>query len=199
MKDTKKSKQADMVRERPLTYDDYAKLPDDGMRFELADGVLEAMSPGPNAKHQLVSQEIADRIKQTCSNEFVVFLSPIDVILSIKEVRQPDVVLLRRDRLTLVTKRGIEGPPNLVIEVLSPHSIKRDRQEKLKTYAHYQIPEYWIVDFNSETLEQYVLNDHQYDLLEVYFDDAPIHSQHIPCVSFTMNEVISSLPELPNF
>lgn len=111
----------DVVRESPLTYDDYANLPDDGIRYELASGQLEAMTPAPHPKHQLVIQKLAYVIEESCSTDYIVFLAPVDVILSDTEVRQPDLIMLHRDRFsTLVTNRGIEGPPDLVAEVLSP-------------------------------------------------------------------------------
>jgi len=82
--------------------------------------------------------------------------------------------VIRRDRLSIITKRGIEGPPDLVVEVLSPFSAKRDRRQKLHVYAKYLIPEYWIVDINNELLEQYVLDNQRYELLEVYRENEPV-------------------------
>jgi Uma2 family endonuclease len=69
----------------------------------------------------------------------------------------------------------------------------------LKAYSKYRILEYWIVDANNEVLEQYVLNGERYELVEVYAEDDPVRSEQMPCASFTMNEIIGSLPELPNF
>ncbi len=188
-----------LIREQPVTYEDYANLPDDGIRYEINDGRLEAMTPSPNALHQLVLQEIEYRMRQNCARDYVIFLAPIDLILSEIEVRQPDIAMIHRDRLSIITKRGIEGPPNLVVEVLSPFSAKRDRQQKLHVYAKYLIPEYWIVDINNELLEQYVLTDQQYELLEVYQENEPVHSGKLPCLSFTMREIMDSIPDLPNF
>jgi Uma2 family endonuclease len=199
MTEPKETKSGDKIREQPMTYNDYANLPDDGMRYELADGVLEAMSPSPTAKHQLISQQVEHKLMGTCFSNYVIFLAPMDVILSDKEVRQPDIIMLHRDRLSLVTKRGIEGPPDLVVEVLSAHSIKRDKQTKLKSYARHGIEEYWIIDISNEALEQYVLNNSMYVLSEIFLGDELVRSERIPCASFTMNEIISSLPEFPNF
>jgi Uma2 family endonuclease len=199
MTEDKSPKRMEQLKEQQVTYDDYAKLPDDGMRYEINDGKLEAMTPGPNALHQLVVQQVAHRLMQMCQDRFVIFTSPIDVILSETEVRQPDVVMIHRDRLSIVTKRGIEGTPDLVIEVLSPFSAKRDRLQKLRAYARYSIPEYWIVDINNELLEQYILKDQRYELVEVYREDELVHSEQIACASFSMQEIMDSIPELPNF
>jgi Uma2 family endonuclease len=195
----KTTKPDHLIREQPVTYEDYANLPDEGIRYEINDGLLEAMTPGPNALHQFVVQEIEHLMRQNCSRDFIVLSAPIDLILAETEVRQPDLIMIRRDRLSIITKRGIEGPPDLVVEVLSPFSAKRDRQQKLLAYAKYHIPEYWIVDINNELLEQYLLTDKQYNLFEVYKENEPVHSEQLTCISFTMREIIDSIPELPNF
>ncbi len=185
--------------EQPVTYEDYANLPDDGVRYEINDGRLEAMTPGPNALHQLVLQQIIHLIMQNCARDYVVFAASIDLILSETEVRQPDIAMIHRDRLSIITKRGIEGPPDLVVEVLSPFSAKRDRRQKLYAYAKYLIPEYWIVDINNELLEQYVLDNRRYELLEVYRENEPVQSGKLTCISFTMREIMDNIPHLPNF
>jgi Uma2 family endonuclease len=193
----KSDNQPDKVKEQPLTYEDYAALPDDGNRYELASGVLEMMSPSASAKHQMISFQIQKTISQSCDNEYYILNAPMDVILSPVEVRQPDLVMIHRSRLHIITKRGVEGPPDLVIEILSPSSIKRDKVGKLKSYAKYEIPEYWIVDPSNEVLEQYVLQEKSYELNEVYTEDDQICSHHITCVSFSMNQIMKEIPDLP--
>lgn len=199
MKNDKTAKFHNLIREKPVTYEDYANMPDEGIRYEINNGHLEAMTPGPNAIHQLVIQQIEHRMIQKCSQDFVVLSAPIDLILSETEVRQPDLVMIRRDRLSIITKRGIEGPPDLIVEVLSPSSAKRDRQQKLIVYAKYNIPEYWIVDINNEILEQYLLNNGQYMLFEIYKENEQVQSEQIDCITFTMDEIMKNIPKLPNF
>ena len=200
MGDNKTKKSHDLIKEQPITYDDYARMPDEeGVRYEINDGKLEAMTPGPNAIHQVVTQEIVHRMIQRCSQDFLILFAPIDVILSEIEVRQPDIVMIRRDRLSIITKRGIEGPPDLVVEVLSPFSAKRDRKQKIAAYAKYNISEYWIVDASNGFLEQYLMVDGKYELSEIYKEDEVVRSPQIACISFTMNDIINSIPELPNF
>ena len=199
MGEDKTKKRDQLIREQPVTYEDYANLPDEGIRYEINDGRLEAMTPGPNAVHQFVVQQIEHRMVQNCSRDFIVLSAPIDLILSETEVRQPDLIMIRRDRLSIITKRGVEGLPDLIVEVLSPFSAKRDRQQKLIVYAKYRIPEYWIVDINNELLEQYLLTDQVYKLFEVYKENESVHSEQLPCISYTMRAIMESIPELPNF
>ncbi|MBN2982881.1 Uma2 family endonuclease [Cohnella algarum] len=185
------------IREQPVTYDDYANMPDDGKRYEIADGVLESMSPGPTPKHQVISYFMQNVLTNGCQNDYIVIASPVDLILSPTEVRQPDIVMINRSRIGIITRRGIEGIPDLVVEILSPHSVKRDRFDKLDVYSAYRIPEYWIADPGNEALEQYVLSDGSYELLNVYERDEAVRSERLPCVSFTMGQILDAAADLP--
>ncbi|MDC3412231.1 Uma2 family endonuclease [Aquibacillus sp. 3ASR75-11] len=191
-------KKSEQVREHLITYDDYAKLPDDGVRYELSNGKLEAMTTAPHPIHQLISQEMAVLLKKSCKQEYITFTAPVDVILSNTEVRQPDLIMVHRNRIEMITHRGIEGTPDLIAEVLSPSSIKRDRVSKQTTYAKYAIPEYWIIDPIHQSLEQYVLEGKRYNLQEVYMEKQTVQSQHLACASFSMFDIFANIPELPN-
>jgi len=190
-KEEKKS--ADRVKEELFTYDRYAAMPDDGNRYEIVDGALELLSPGPSPMHQSIGGELAYRLKQTCSADYLIFSAPLDVILSATDVRQPDLVMVHRSRASIVTRRGIEGPPDLVAEVLSPGSRKRDKVGKMTTYAKYAVPEYWIVDPDAFTLEQYVLVEERYELRNVFEGDDEVVSDKLPCVAFRVGDLFEDL------
>lgn len=193
----KKRDERSIIREHPVTYDDYAELPDDGKRYEVADGVLELMSPAPTPKHQVISFQMQALLTNSCQMEYIVFASPVDLILSATEVRQPDLIMIHRSRMDMITRRGIEGIPDLVAEILSPHSVKRDRLQKLAAYAAYQIPEYWIIDPANESLEQYILSDHRYELNNIFSREDQVKSERLPCVSFTMGQIVDAAEGLP--
>lgn len=184
-----------VIKEGPLTYDDYAAL-DDGNRYELVSGQLELMSPAPSVVHQLVSFEVQKRIARSCEAEYLILFAPVDLILSQSEVRQPDLLLIGRDRMHIVRKRGVEGAPDLVVEILSPSTLKRDKIDKLKMYAYYQIPEYWIIETETGVLEQYVLLGERYELSNIYHGDETVTSTNIRCVNFTMKEIMDNIPEI---
>ncbi|WP_059105361.1 Uma2 family endonuclease [Shouchella shacheensis] len=184
-----------IIKENNLTYDDYAAL-DDQKRYELAGGKLELMSPSPSTIHQLVSAELNEAITHSCKPDYFIFCAPIDVIFSSKDVRQPDIALVDRKRVEILTNRGIEGSPDLVVEILSPSSLKRDKIDKLKSYADYSVPEYWIVDPSHGSLEQYVLRDKSYDIINIFQDDETVASPTIACISFTMKRVMDNIPSL---
>ncbi|MCD9026328.1 Uma2 family endonuclease [Cohnella silvisoli] len=186
-----KKKQPEIIRESYVTYDDYANMPDDGNRYEIADGRLELMS-GPGGLHQVISKTLSDTITQTCSQDYIILTAPFDVILSQIEVRQPDLIIVHRSRKSIITRRGIEGSPDVVVEILSPSTRRRDKLDKIKSYAKYEVPEYWIVDPDSYSLELYLLRENGvYELADLFNADEPVISPRLTCLSFTMNDIIA--------
>ncbi len=192
-----KSESKNIVREGPYSYEDYASL-DDGNRYELADGKLELMSPGPSVPHQIISFELQKLIAHSCEDDYFILDAPVDVILSPYEVRQPDLVVIKRERISILSTKGVEGAPDLVIEILSPSTLKRDRRDKSLVYAKYGIPEYWVVDPEHAALEIYELDQGKYTLVDVYTGDETVASRQLPCVRFTMRALMSRIPKLRN-
>lgn len=85
----------------------------------------------------------------------------MDVVLSDDTILQPDLLYISKGRQSIVGDR-VEGPPDLVIEILSPGSDRRDRTEKLDLYAKYDVAEYWIVDPASQLFEFLILDQGRY-------------------------------------
>ena len=190
----KKKTYEELIKESPVTYEMYAEMIDDGNRYEISDGVLELMSPAPTTTHQSFVNELQYKFNVSCRNEYIIYSSPVDVILSATEVRQPDLVLIHRSRIDIIEERGINGAPDLVVEITSKHSRRRDKVQKRIAYAKYGVPEYWIIDLASFTLEQYVLDGERYELAEVYAEDETVRSNIVACAAFSMNELVQGLP-----
>ena len=186
---------SEIVKEIGLTYDDYAAI-DDGNMYELTGGQLELMSPAPTVTHQIVSFELQKKIAKSCESDYLILNAPVDVILSSSEVRQPDLVLVHRNRLHIVKNRGIEGAPDLVVEIVSPSTLKRDKIDKLDSYARFYIPEYWIVEPKTGILEQFLLRAERYDLHNIFQKEELITSPNVPCISFTMDMIMNNIPVL---
>ncbi len=114
--------------------------------------------------------------------------------MSNTNVVQPDALMIHRSRKHIVTSRGIEGPPDLAVEVLSPSSQKRDRLKKRAVYENHGVPEYWIVDPESRTLEQFRLDERgKYELIQLYENDEQVVSSKLPCVSFTVSRLFEDV------
>lgn len=148
-----------------LTYKDYEALPADGRRYELHEGEL-SVTPAPSPQHQRVLRNLNEIVWQHVKARALgeVFFAPIDCILSETTIVQPDLVYLDTARLSAVSARGVEGPPTLVVEILSPTTALIDRSAKRQLYARHGVPYYWIVDSEARTIEAYRLSGNSYTL-----------------------------------
>lgn len=129
------------------TYERYLQL-DDETRYEIIDGEL-LLTPAPGTRHQRVIRMASFRFSQFAEERGLgeVFFAPTDVVLSDQDVVQPDILFIRASRVAeLVQDRAIHGAPDLVVEIISPTSSRRDRWQKRALYERSGIPEYWIVD-----------------------------------------------------
>ena len=125
------------------------------------------MTPAPATKHQITLGNL-HRILSTyvfANHIGRLLLAPTDVILAATTVVQPDLVFVGNDRSQVVTSRGVEGSPTLVVEILSPTTERTDRQTKAQLYAKHGVLHYWLIDPDQQTLEAYELAGDQYKLV----------------------------------
>ena len=142
-----------------LTYDDYAKTPEDE-RWELLDGEL-IMAAAPNMKHQSIQFKVGLQVGTFAKDGDIgwVFNPPTDVMLSDNDVVQPDLIFVSREREHIITDANIQGAPDLVVEILSPSTASRDWRDKLDLYERHGVAEYWLVDPVSEIVWVFRLVD----------------------------------------
>ena len=180
----------------PYTYDDYCTLPEDmSRRYELLHGDFH-MVPAPTTRHQQVSSNLYSMLRQQVKRYQLgeLFYSPVDVILGqgdTREVVQPDLVFILASRREIVKLHGIEGSPDMVVEVLSPGTEDRDRGYKLKMYARYRVPEYWIVDTDKRTIEIYALGQTDYLSPKRYTGSAAITCGQLLNLDIALSEIFS--------
>lgn len=140
----------------PFRRRDCARLPEEP-RCELIYGRFY-VSPSTSPLHQVVVLLLAQRLEEIAAGrEALVLVAPVDVTLADHSCVQPDVVYLASPHGAL-TAEGVEGAPELVVEVLSPGTARRDRGEKLRLYAETGVREYWIVDPQERQIE-FLLNE----------------------------------------
>lgn len=137
-----------------FTYHDYLLLPE-GKRGEIIFGDL-VMEPSPTYGHQLVLKNILKILDRHVGllKLGIVLPGPLDVILSEEDIVTPDILFVSRSRFSII-HRKIHGAPDLIVEVLSRRDAARDRELKMKLYAKYGLPEYWVVDPEAKTVEVY--------------------------------------------
>jgi Uma2 family endonuclease len=131
-----------------LTYDDFVNFPDDGKRHELIDGE-HYVTPAPRPKHQIIVGNLHLVIGTWLETNRVgrLYLSPLDVVISQFDVVEPDLLFISAARVPeIMTVENVRGTPDLVIEVGSKSTRRRDETIKKQLYERSGAQEYWIVD-----------------------------------------------------
>ncbi len=183
------------------TYADYAQLPTE-LRCEIYDGNL-TMSPSPLRPHQRLVLALAkildDYVVKNQLGE--VQIAPFDVVLSERLVLQPDILVVTHGHLHRITEKGVVGAPDLVVEVMSPSSMRHDRTVKFRYYEEAGVAEYWLVDPGTKSVEIYSLQREgefagRYDLL--YDGERPDHrwSAVLEGLSLEQPELFRGIPGL---
>jgi len=139
-----------------FTYEDYLALPEDtSRRHEIVDGEL-VVTAAPRSRHQQVVMNLSRLLANLAVTHGLgeVLPGPVTVRLHDEAVVEPDVIFVRADRLEIVDPEGaVHGPPDLVVEVLSPSNRERDRGPKRKQYMATGVSELWLVDCDERSVE----------------------------------------------
>jgi Uma2 family endonuclease len=144
--------------------DDIWDMPEDGNQYEVIDGELY-VTPSPAWAHQRVLSRLHIRVGSWVYEHDLgeIVEAPTGVVLDAETGVQPDLLYISRERLGIISQRGVEGAPDLVVEVLSPSTSSRDRGVKMRRYAAAGIPHYWLVDLNARAIEPFRLGQAGYE------------------------------------
>jgi Uma2 family endonuclease len=181
------------TRSKSWTYEDYYGLPDD-QRYEVIEGELLPMAPSPDSIHQRFSRALFRLLDAHVASGKLgeVFYPPFDVVLDQENVVQPDLIFIGSAQAAIEERRGIFGAPQLVVEILSPFSVRRDRQRKMRLYAQFGIKEFWIVDPGNHGIEVFTLESGQYKVLSKGVERGKIRSQVLG-FEFDVADVVARL------
>lgn len=149
------------------TVDDLDRLPDDGLRYELVDGVL-LVSPAPRVLHQLAQAELLVLLHAAAPPHVRVLGAPLDITFSTTRRLQPDLVVLDREQLRGATVAGL---PLLVVEVLSSSTRATDLTLKRHVFEQAGVPSYWLLDPEAPSLTVLELADGAYAEVTTVRDD----------------------------
>ena len=146
-----------------LTYVDYCKIPDDGKRHEIIDGI-HYVSPASRYIHQQIVANLVSLLNPWVQGHQlgIVLMAPFDIVLSEHDVVQPDVLFISNENRGILTDKNAQGAPDIAIEVTSPGTTNHDRETKFRIYEHYGVKEYWIVDPRTESVYVYRLVEEHY-------------------------------------
>ena len=183
--------------DRKYTYADYKKW-EDGERWELIYGEAYNMSPAPTRTHQIISGNLFFLIKGYLEDKKCqVYAAPFDVRFvdranqsdeDIETVVQPDIsIICDNDKLD---DAGCKGAPDLIVEILSPHTSRKDLNEKFYLYEKHKVKEYWVIYSYERLLHVYKLGeDGKYGSSVIYGLDDKLSTTIFPELIVDINEV----------
>jgi Uma2 family endonuclease len=179
--------------ERPLTEEDFWALPDDENRYEIIGGEL-FVTPPPVLEHESISMYLSFALYQTLRVPELAWVlsAPFGVRLGPSDIVQPDLAVVRMARLAELKGKLLEVVPDLVIEIASPSTRRRDRVKKRVQYQEAGIPEYWLVDPMKRTVELLALEGGQYR--EVENEGGIATSRVFPQVAIDVAHLFSGKP-----
>lgn len=179
-----------------FTYYDYLHW-EDCHRYEIIDGILFDMSPAPGRTHQKISMELSRHLANFFDKkECEVYAAPFDVLLpeyeeadeDVRNVVQPDITIICD--LSKLSEKGCRGAPDVVIEILSPHTAKKDMKYKLILYQRSGVKEYWVVDPSNKLLYQYRLGDNnQYGMASIFTEDEVFEPTLFPELTLDLKNI----------
>lgn len=171
------------------TYEEYYRL-DDDQRYEIIDGNL-LMAPAPDTWHQDWSRELSMLVVTHVKRHKLgkVFIAPMDVVLDEENTVQPDLVFVATANLDIIQRRAIFGTPDLLVELISPSSVRRDRYDKKDLYARFGVKEYWIGDPANKSLEILTLKEGRYELHCAAEVKGKLTSLVLPGLEFDLTEI----------
>ncbi|MBL8155161.1 MAG: Uma2 family endonuclease [Anaerolineae bacterium] len=144
-----------MVERTRMTAAEYFALPETTQPMELINGIV-IRSPSPTPRHQGIAGNVYALLRSRAkAGGGRAYMAPIDVVLDDSQVLQPDVVYLAPESRCQITERRLVGPPDLVVEVFSPGSVRRDKIDKFELYEACGVRETWMIDPHEQYIEVY--------------------------------------------
>ena len=170
------------------TYRDYCTWPDEE-RWEIIDGIAFDMTPAPNMRHQGVLMNLVGIVGNLLHKKpYFCGLAPLDVVFSDTDIVQPDFLIV--SERSKITEKNIQGAPDVIFEILSPLTSKKDRWEKRALYEKYGVKEYILIYPDSNYLERYTLGeDGCFDRGELFEEQDTLELKSVPDLVISMNEL----------
>ena len=188
------------TRKRPtkFTYSDYLSR-DDSQRWEIIYGEAYNMSPAPDTIHQLISMELAFQLKsQLKEKSCQVIAAPFDVRLPIENQKEDDIENVVQPDILVVCdpgkldEKGCLDAPDLIIEILSPSTYRKDRMEKFFLYEQQGVKEYWLVSPGEKIVEVFILGkDEKYGRPNLYCESDTVQVNVLKGIKIDLSSVFN--------
>jgi Uma2 family endonuclease len=149
-----------------FTFEEYLDLHDENIASEWLEGKVLVMAAAAIA-HQRIGSflEVLIKLYSEKNNLGEVFRSPIAVKINIFAGREPDLFFIKKENLHIVKPTFVQGTPDLMIEIILPESVERDKKIKFAEYQNAGVKEYWLIDPNEQNCEFYELVEGKFQLI----------------------------------
>jgi Uma2 family endonuclease len=179
-----------MQRTTGLTYEDYARLPETNRIVELIDGEL-VVTPTPTTGHQRAVLALGTELHLYAkAHGGEAFVAPTGVYLSHTNALEPDVLFVRAEHAGRIERPFVRGAPDLVIEVSSPSTRRRDVGRKRELYEEFGVPEYWFVDLDAGRVEVHRLEGDRYGAPQLLGPADTLESPRLPGFALAVEDVL---------
>lgn len=187
MNSSKPRDRAKEIKEQQSVYD----IPE---RFEIIGGVRYDFLSSPKYVHQKLLSNLYLAFHGACSQDGETLLAPLDVHFDEENIVQPDVIHIRKENLGMIRDGFIFGVPDLIVEILSDSTGRRDKTIKKALYERFGVKEYWLADPGYRTVDQFVHDGREYRLAATLTEEDRIVSPVIPCLSIDLGAVFPEDP-----
>lgn len=180
------SKPTGKVKEQSGFYD----IPE---RYEIINGIRYDFLSSPKFVHQKMLANFHLGFHTACQPDGEIILAPMDVHFDEQNIAQPDLIYIANENRGIIRDGFVFGSPDLVLEILSESTGRKDKTVKKAMFERFGVKEYWLADPVYRTVDQFVLIDGTYQLLATLADEDRITSPTVPCLSVDLKRVF--LPE----
>lgn len=181
-KDDKKTSKPKTVKETQANY-----LIDE--RFEIIGGVRYDFLASPKLPHQLLLGGLYAAFRLSCAQSGTIVMAPMDVHLDEDNMLQPDLIFVSSENAAILRDGFIYGAPDLVVEILSDSTARRDKTIKKMTYERFGVREFWIADAENRYIEQFVLLDGTYRQVAILGPEDRLVSATLPCLNVELSTI----------
>ncbi|HEY0828052.1 MAG TPA: Uma2 family endonuclease [Bacilli bacterium] len=181
-------KKKETVKEKSGTYD----IPE---RYEMIGGIRYDFLPSPKYVHQIIIGNLYLAMYTSCHPKGRVILAPMDVHFDEGDnVAQPDIIFIANENLHIIRDGYVFGAPDLLIEILSPSTGKKDKTVKKAMFEQFGVKEYWLVDPTYFTVDQFLLIDNKYVLIATHgLEEAVVTSPQFACMAVPLKDIFASV------
>uniref|UniRef100_UPI0035651D86 Uma2 family endonuclease n=1 Tax=Cohnella sp. TaxID=1883426 RepID=UPI0035651D86 len=159
-------------------------------RYEIIEGVRYDFLSSPVYAHQQVLRELYAAFRNDCLAEGKVLFAPLDVHFDEDNIFQPDLIYIVNANRGIIRDGYIYGAPDLVVEILSASTGRRDKTIKKNGYEKFGVREYWIVDLAHRLVEQFVLVDGKYAAVATLTEEQTLTSPTVPCLHLNLGDIL---------